>query len=158
MMETLGIILVNAALLFTLWWLYFVEYKRYRLDLARRELFRVRNDLFEAAANGKLPFDSLAYGMTRRTLNGAIRFMHGFGFIRLAALILVDRIKPDPEAESYSQEFKTALSALTLVGRKVVQGALFSMHLVIISYGGRGAGGGAGGRGPGGRGRRRARK
>src|SRR3569832_1900332 len=123
MMETLGIILVNAALLFTLWWLYFVEYKRYRLDLARRELFRVRNDLFEAAANGKLPFDSLAYGMTRRTLNGAIRFMHGFGFLRLAALLLVDRIKPYPEAESFSQEFKSVFSALAPGGRGGGRGA-----------------------------------
>lgn len=134
MMETIGIILVNMALLFTLWWLYFVEYKRYRLDLARRELFSVRNDLFEAAANGKLSFDSLAYGMTRRMLNGSIRFMHGFGFVRLATLILVDWAKPDVEAESYSKEFKKALSALTPEGRKEVQEALFRMHLIIISH------------------------
>ncbi len=133
-MEALATILLNGLLLVTLWWIYFVEYKRYRLDRTRQELFKIRDELFAVAASGVLPFNSKAYGLARGTLNGAIRFTHQIGFIRFVALLIADRVAPNSDGKRYSVEFDEALNALSSDGRKVVKESLFKMHLILISH------------------------
>lgn len=65
--------LVSVALL-VMWafWLY----PDYRTDAFRQKMFKLRDDLFDDAASGKISFDSPAYGMLRNAMNGFIRFGH----------------------------------------------------------------------------------
>lgn len=56
--------------------LVFWLYRQYRIDAFRQEMFAVRDELFDFADAGHVPFESSAYGMLRATMNGYIRFGH----------------------------------------------------------------------------------
>ena len=133
-MEILANIFVNGLLLFVLWWLFFVEYKRYRCDRTRQELFKIRDQLFQKAADGVLPFDSKAYCLTRTTLNGMIRFAHEVSFIRLLLGFWLHKSIQDRDAKRYLEDMSQALNDLPEPGRTAVKEARSKMHLIIISH------------------------
>lgn len=65
--------LISIALLMViLFWLY----PDYRIDVFRQKMFRLRDELFDEAVQGKISFDDPAYGMLRNAMNGHIRFAH----------------------------------------------------------------------------------
>jgi len=72
----------------------FFPYNSYRVDKIRMRAFALRDELFDQAQQGKIRFDSRAYGATRSLLNGVIRFSHRISFSRLIAyrLLLTDQI------------------------------------------------------------------
>jgi hypothetical protein len=57
-------------------YLFFWAYRKYRTELFRQEMFILRDQLFDEAANGLINFEHPAYGMLRSTMNGFIRFAH----------------------------------------------------------------------------------
>lgn len=138
MMEQLLTILINGLLLIGIWWLYFIEYKGYRLDATRQALFRVRDSLFEEAACGKLgpeAFDSEAYGMMRTMLNGGIRFAHKISFWRIFGTIYADKRYRDRKAsQEFDQRFENALRRLPYSGRKAILTARRDLHNVVIEH------------------------
>jgi len=67
-----------------LWVLVFWLYRDYRVDLFRQELFQVRDELFDFAAQGQIPFDHPAYVGLREVFNGYIRFAHRVGILPAA--------------------------------------------------------------------------
>ena len=66
----------GALCLFVLWHL---GIRPYLLDRFREELFIIRDDLFDYAAEGHIDFDDPNYGAVREWLNGSIRLAHRFG-------------------------------------------------------------------------------
>lgn len=74
-----------AGLVFVMFWLY----RDYYVDDLRQDLFALRDELFDAAAAGKIPFDDPAYGMLRRTLNGFIRFGHRLNLVETILLLIM---------------------------------------------------------------------
>lgn len=124
----LGVVL--AALWFLFW-----EYREFRVDELRQRLFGIRDDLFAKAAKGAISFDSPAYGLTRTTLNGTIRFAHELGFTRLfLAAIFVQRSAPEM-VKNYRHEVSTQLSALRgTESRKVIQTTMKQMDFAIIRH------------------------
>lgn len=47
-----------------------------RVDLFRQEMFSLRDELFDFAAAGNIPFDEPAYVLLRQLMNGFIRYAH----------------------------------------------------------------------------------
>ena len=82
--------LLSIALLFIL---FFWCYRDYQIDAFRQRLFALRDDLFDHAANGQIPFDDPAYRMLRRTTNGLIRFAHQISLLQLILIFLVSKHK-----------------------------------------------------------------
>lgn len=75
----------------------FGPYNRYRIDRFRHEIFSIRDNLFLAAADGKISFDSHAYLTTRTMLNGMIRFAYQISLVRLlisSRMISSEDVKP----------------------------------------------------------------
>jgi hypothetical protein len=54
----------------------FKLYRDYRLEAFRDAMFELRDQMFDDAADGILRFDSSAYGLLRRTMNGFLRYGH----------------------------------------------------------------------------------
>jgi|SRR6185437_10032556 len=65
-----GIVLI--ALTVVAFWLW----PTVRLDSFRQDMFRVRDELFDYAASGKISFQSPAYCLLRQSMNGFIRHGH----------------------------------------------------------------------------------
>ena len=134
MSETLWVVLL-WGLLAALWWLFAFEYRRYRINLLRQRLFAVRDQLFQEAAAGKISFDSKAYGMTRTTLNGMIRFAHELSIIRLIVMRVVQRkADRDEIVERYRRARAQAHGELSPEQRALVLNAERQMHLYLLLH------------------------
>jgi len=135
MNEQLILILICAISAVGLWWLYFIEYRSYCIDRTRQRLFEVRDHLFQQAKEGAIPFDSNAYGITRRTLNGMIRFTHNLSLTRIVISMVTHRSSIDREyVTKYEKQMHDALCELPLHEKKIILKTIFEMHMAVIYH------------------------
>lgn len=71
------------------WSLFFWPWRQYRLDYFRLRLFVLRDELFDLAADGAIPFDHPAYELLRNSLNSNIRFGHKHGLLDVLCHLLL---------------------------------------------------------------------
>lgn len=135
-MITYSMLFLAFALVFAaaLWWLVTTGYPEYQLDKLRERLFSIRGRLFAYAAENDL-FRARAYGLTRQTLNGAIRFAHKptvLGFV--IHNMLVDRRAANHLAAAYASELRSALHEVSPAARARLLEARQEMHQEFLSY------------------------
>lgn len=128
-------ILVRGLLLFGLWWLWFIEYRQFRIDLLRQRLFSIRDELLNDAMNGELSVESKAYGMTRTTLNGMIRFAHDLSILRIViGSVIHRRMDRSAFAKRYAEEMKEAIGELPSEAKKRLLSAHLKMHFAVADH------------------------
>lgn len=132
------LVATGVSLLF-LWFLFSLFYRRYRIDLYRQRMFELRQELFRLAADGNIDFDDPAYGITRTTLNGFIRFAHRVTWLSLLAawFLFRDELRANPE-DRFDTWIEEALMDLhPLVGdhvRSIVRRMnLFTLEQLVFS-------------------------
>lgn len=79
--------LISLVSLALLWFFLFWLYKDLCVDHFRQRVFALRDELFDAATSGKIPFDHKAYGRLRVTMNGAIRFAYQISLLHFLVVI-----------------------------------------------------------------------
>ena len=84
-------VLLSLASLAGIWIVLFWLYPDYVTDRFRHRLFVLRDELFDEAARGTIPFDHPAYGLLRTTINGFIRFGHRVNGAQALAFVLLVR-------------------------------------------------------------------
>lgn len=67
-------------------WFFYGPWNRLVIDLARQNLFELRDEIFLLAADGKLEFTSDEYALLRDRFNKMIRYSHHFTLANLFAL------------------------------------------------------------------------
>src|SRR3989442_11092837 len=92
--------------LFALLILAFWFWRDYRIDSLRERLFELRQELFDCAAMGVVPFDHPAYTDLRNIMNGMIRFAHKTTFLRLLLAVTADSIFPVPSIKKPYQDWE----------------------------------------------------
>jgi len=124
-----------AILLAMLWWLFFIEYKQYRIDFLRQRLFQIRSILFFKAQDADL-FHTPAYGLTRTTLNGAIRFAHEFGLARIVVGYSIEKVFGGNAqvAARYYKALVSSLEQLPEPHREAVVHTLGQFHVAVLSH------------------------
>jgi hypothetical protein len=70
-------------------------WRRQRLDRLRQDLFILRDQVFDIAAAGGIPFDHPAYGTVRAFFNGLIRFGHRLTLSIMVVLVIEFRRHPE---------------------------------------------------------------
>jgi hypothetical protein len=80
--------IISLASLALLWGFLFWLYKDYCIESFRQKVFALRDELFDFAACGKIPFEHKAYGRLRVTMNGAIRFAHELSLAQFLILLV----------------------------------------------------------------------
>jgi hypothetical protein len=106
--------IASLVSLLGLWILLFWFYRDYSIDKVRQEMFALRDQLFDEAEAGLIPFDHAAYGLLRSTMNGFIRFAHKLTLPDLLVLGVVDRFSGDEMSaeQSFSIRFEAAIADL----------------------------------------------
>ncbi|WP_411383621.1 hypothetical protein ACK3BK_01530 [Pseudomonas sp. L7] len=128
-----------VALMFTttvgLGFIIYIEWKKYRLDKLRFELFRIRDELFVSAEEGKLSFEDESYKITRASLNGMIRYSHDLSFMDV---FLVTRAGKQPyyaaRRMEHEKRARDAYSQLGREGKAAIKKAMKSMHIAVFSH------------------------
>jgi hypothetical protein len=128
-------ILLAAALLVVCWWLWAIEYRRYRILLLKNYLFEARDELFTAALRKRLSFDDPAYGMTRTILNGMLRQAEALSLPHMTGMMLTRFWWSNTRIEyRFNAQFERAQTQLTEDGRAAVRKALDQAHVAIVSH------------------------
>jgi len=117
-----------------MFWLW-AEYRSYRLDLLRQNLFKIRDDLFAKAASGAFPIDSMAHRMMRSVINGSIRYAHELSFANMLAVYIVAKSSGRVASAEFRSDLASALSELpNHQSQKIVMTALDACHLELAKH------------------------
>jgi hypothetical protein len=136
-MNQLNECVIALAGLVALWGMWYFLLKEQRIDQFREELFAIRDELFDMAANGELKFQQSAYTEFRVLLNGMLRFAHRANLVGLNIAVLRSHLrKGAPEGftrwEKSLQELPTPTrSKLLRLHQRMAH--VYMLHLVTGS-------------------------
>lgn len=82
--QLLSLLLSSLGLIYLAFW----GFRELRMDEFRQNVFRLRDELFDFAADGNIAFDHPAYKMLRSMMNGYIRFSHRGSLLHFVGLTL----------------------------------------------------------------------
>ena len=119
-----------------LWWYILEARRQMHIDIFRQELFKLRDDLFDKAADGLIDFDSDAYGMVRTTINGFIRFAEDLTISRFIISAIANRNHNHQKEhiERYSKNLNAAMAKLNSYQRELVEQTYRKMHFSLAFY------------------------
>jgi hypothetical protein len=84
----------------------------WRLDSFRQNVFIVRDELFDYAADGYISFDHPAYILLRRQMNGLIRYGHHLTVFRGLMTIAIHKISGAPTRTSWYDAWQKSLGTI----------------------------------------------
>ncbi len=122
-----------------------------REDLFRQQMFALRDELFDFAADGKIEFDDPTYSLLRQLMNGFIRYAHNLTLYRTLMSFLKWRCTsheplkgwtvsweqalnnvPDQETKTKLQEFHSRASMLVVSQLVLSPGLLISVVPLLV--------------------------
>lgn len=133
--ETISSVLHLTLSLAGVWILWSVLWRDLSIDIYRDSLFRVRDELFLMAADGKISFDHPAYGQLRLTINGSLRFAHTLSVLDLVFLVAqfaFDRRHNTDDLAKFSSRFAENIRDLPPDVRKDLTDLRNRTHLLVI--------------------------
>lgn len=105
-------------------------YKKYCVDAYRQEIFKIRDELFNFAAEGGIDFSHPAYAMVRTYLNGTIRFTEHLSLVRMiTANVVLKR-----HASHFEADIANRLKGLTEAQREAISVALDKAAAYTVLY------------------------
>lgn len=81
-----------------------------RIDLFRQQMFAVRDELFDFAADGKVSFDDPAYIGLRELMNGFIRYAHNLTPFRFLMSFLRWKCMSSEPVQTWTESWNRALN------------------------------------------------
>jgi hypothetical protein len=81
------------------------------LDSFRQDMFAVRDELFDFAAEGNIAFDHPAYVLLRRQMNGFIRYAHQLTVFRILMTAAIHGVLASPEPKDWRKEWAHAMES-----------------------------------------------
>lgn len=106
----------------------------YRLDSFRQTMFKVRDELFDYAADGHISFNDPAYKLLRQSMNGYIRYAHQITFFRLCCTFFIwkytEQARPFKWTEAWDKAFANINNPE--VQDKITEFHLRSINLVML--------------------------
>lgn len=129
--------LIFLATLCVGWWLYTELYQQYCVDLTRKKLFKLRDDLFDLGVDGKISFDSKAYGMCRKTINGMIRYCHRVSIYKVFVDLFIyarDLNTLKAMVKVYSETKDNAHKSLSEEQKVKIEQIYNNMHSIILVH------------------------
>lgn len=122
------------VLIAALWVLYFVWFKEYMQDYTRQELFKLRDELFDYAADGQIAFDDEAYLTTRTLINGVIRFTHSISLTHWLMMLLCSDANEKHYAKQFSIRFSAAIAKLNPNQQAMIHKTMFKTHSTVFNH------------------------
>ncbi len=80
-----------------------------RLDSFRQEMFIIRDELFDYAADGNVGFDDPAYRLLRRSMNGFIRYAHQLTFFKVCMTAIELKVAGRSTETTWSEQWESAI-------------------------------------------------
>lgn len=104
------------------------------VDDFRQGMFALRDNVFDLAASGALPFDHPAYGMLRSTMNGFVRWADRLQLLQLMVLFVLWHHRDLGSERRFEIQWKEALATLEQPEQEALGSFRERMHLLVIRY------------------------
>lgn len=101
--QSLLSLIVFSLIVFGLW-------PSQRTDLFRQQMFALRDELFDFAADENISFDDPAYTLLRNLMNGFIRYAHNLTPFRLLAAYLRSKFVPPSSHSNWTKSWCEAVN------------------------------------------------
>lgn len=123
------------VLIALIWWLFAFAYKNYMVDCTRQRLFKIRDELFDCAANYEISFNDEAYITTRTMLNGVIRFTHDISLIRFFIMNVVVGKANKEYSEKFVEKLNLSINKLNSKQQQdIIKSAIIKMHFAVVLH------------------------
>jgi hypothetical protein len=106
----LGIIIQSVLTLIVLAFVVLELWPEQRIDLFRQQMFALRDELFDFAADGKIAFNDPAYVLLRQLMNGFIRYAHNLTPFRTLMSFLRWKYLAHQPLKAWNEPWNKALS------------------------------------------------
>src|SRR5882724_7439343 len=93
------------VLVITVFWLWPDQ----RMDLFRQQMFAIRDELFDFAAEGNVRFDEPAYILLRQLMNGFIRYAHNLTPYRTLMAFVRWKVTSNKPVETWTNAWDQAI-------------------------------------------------
>jgi len=111
--KTLSLLVQSCICLFLLVVVLLKFWAEARLDSFRQQMFALRDELFDFAADGNIGFDEPAYRLLRQSMNGNIRYAHQLTFFRACMTMAEVALTIHSPRSDWSGDWKRALEKLS---------------------------------------------
>lgn len=108
-------------------------YRDYSVDRFRQEMFALRDEVFDFASAGGIPFRHPAYGMLRLTMNGFVRWADRLRLMEVVVFRLLSR-RDLGESRKFDAGWEKALKGLDDTSRCQMNDFRDRMNQVLITY------------------------
>lgn len=106
----------------------------YHAERCRQSLFKLRAELFELAADGKIAFDHPAYTQLRSTFNGLIRVAHRLSLFNVGLFYLFNRGKFPLRMKPYFKKWEENTRGLNPEVKKILNEQLQEFNIISIKH------------------------
>ena len=113
----------------------FLLHHDYFVDSFRQQLFALRDELFDLAADGEIPFDSPAYLLLRSTINGFIQYAHKLSIVNTVLLRGVVKTCPTPRGSfpTFQRQWDAAVREINPETATKLSAILRRMNFLVIA-------------------------
>jgi len=125
--------IISLASLALLWGFLFWLYKDYCVEAFRQNVFALRDELFDVAASGEIPFEHRAYGRLRVTMNGAIRFAHELSLAQFL-IVLVRHHGHIRNKYGYIAQLNEEMKDLTEDKKKTLMSFQYRFSVMLLKH------------------------
>ena len=108
----LSTVIESALSLIVLTFIVFVWWPGQRLDIFRQQMFALRDEVFDFAADGHIAFDNSAYKLLRGLMNRTIRYAHNLTPYRTAMAVLRWKCTSSYPTNEWSVAWERALKKI----------------------------------------------
>jgi hypothetical protein len=106
----LSIVIQSLLTLIVLSFVIFALWPGQRIDLFRQQMFALRDDLFDFAADRNISFDDRAYVLLRELMNGFIRYAHNLTPFRVLMSFLHWKCTSREPVGNWTESWNEALN------------------------------------------------
>jgi hypothetical protein len=104
----------------------------YRLDSFRQNMFALRDELWDYAADGHISFEDPAYKLLRQLMNGFIRYAHQLTFYRLCLSLLIWRLADSGRPSHWTEEWTSAIAQIRDEDVRARLGQFYGKSISIV--------------------------
>jgi hypothetical protein len=115
-------------------YLYFWIYRGFIVDSFRQDLFHLRDEVFDYAADGNISFDHDNYGMLRSTINGYIQHAHRMTLWHALVLNLFIRDKEMSGFKGFDERWSRIQRNLTPESKEAMNAFRKRMDDIVFRY------------------------
>jgi hypothetical protein len=127
------VVLTSLISVTIIWIGVFWLYRDYRIDLFRQRMFSLRDEMFDRAAVGDIPFDHKSYGMLRVTMNGFIRFAHELN-LAYFILTMIRHSRSGFERSPLAEKFSENMEKLPVEQRAILNKFRARMAFLVLRH------------------------